>query len=575
MKSKSTARDVVNVVNLPAASSTLESGKTLAGTVDLVYASRSNGQLATTASLDALVERASAANAAHRISGILVSLNGNYLQWLQGPSDKVKTLTANIERDSRHTDFEILLHRPAQHRLIQPWGGYTVERREAIASARERVLNFSRSARSGTTFAPEDFMRALCWPSVVPHVSETTRPVRVVLFGATLMWTSAIITSASLKHGVATGRTRFSDVASQSRSETLVEYVDYSLAQAAPVRLMACEISSVHNNLAVSIFAEADTLVFMIGSLNNEYLRDLVVSAAALCKQRAIPPRIVFLLARRASIAENALCELARESGFAPEVILVSTLADSREALAVIEASLHFEIELRDKREQARRSEALAQNKARSHAACSSAAFESELPASGTNAPALNRSPDLPTPAETAPPADTPLPSINAGHLKIVPQNTRALPLPGKKIPSPSPLKAALTLSQPLLTESTPMANVTETLNQILTIDGAMACALVDYTSGMTLGTAGSGINLDVAAAGNTEVLRSKMKVASALGLTGAIEDILITLTSQYHILRPMASQQGLFLYVVIDRAKGNLAMARFKIGEVEKALKV
>ena len=119
------------------------------------------------------------------------------------------------------------------------------------------------------------------------------------------------------------------------------------------------------------------------------------------------------------------------------------------------------------------------------------------------------------------------------------------------------------------------MATVTDTLNQILALDGAMACALVDYTSGMTLGTAGSGINLDVAAAGNTEVLRAKMKVANALGITGGIEDILITLNNQYHILRPLLTQQGLFLYVVIDRAKGNLAMARFKISEVEKALKV
>ena len=119
------------------------------------------------------------------------------------------------------------------------------------------------------------------------------------------------------------------------------------------------------------------------------------------------------------------------------------------------------------------------------------------------------------------------------------------------------------------------MANVTETLSQILAIDGAMACALVDYTSGMTLGTAGSGVNLDVAAAGNTEVLRAKMKVAQALGLSGEIEDILITLTTQYHILRPLVAHRNLFLYVVIDRSKGNLGMARFKITEVEKALKV
>jgi Sensors of blue-light using FAD len=317
------------------------------GAVDLVYVSRANGLLDTTSSMDSLVERARAANAAHGISGILVALNGNYLQWLQGPAERVTVLAANIKRDARHSDFVQLLHQPARHRLIQPWGGYTVERRETTSSARERVTNFSQSALKDSTFAPEDFMRSLCWPSVVAHDSENARPIRVVLFGATLMWTSAVITSASLKHNATTGRTRFSDVASQSRTETLVEYIDYQLAIDVPVRLMACEISSVHNNLAVSIFADADTLVFMIGSLNNDYLRDLVVSAAALCKQRPQSPRIVFLLARRTAHAEHALRELARESGFTSEVILVSTLADSREALGAIEQSLSFEIERR------------------------------------------------------------------------------------------------------------------------------------------------------------------------------------------------------------------------------------
>lgn len=518
--------------------------------VDLVYASRSNGRLETAALLHALVNRWTAANAAHGISGILVVLDGNYLQWLQGPAEHVKSLAANIERSDQHTDFLILLHRAASHRLIQPWGGYKVERRETSSSARERVLSFSKNALSGGSFAPEDFMRSLCWPSVVAHASENSRPIRVVLFGAMLMWTSAVITSASLKHNVTTGRTRFTDFASQNRTETLVEYVDYPLAPAVPVRLMACEISSVHNNLAVSIFADADTLVFMIGSLNNDHLRDLVVSAAALCKQCSQPARIVFLLARRASHADQALCELARESGFSPEVILISTLADSPEALIAIEQSLAFEIKRRSA------SETITGESAEAKAARSGAA-KIAVPA-------------MPALAVTTPPSTN-----NAGHLKIAPQTARALPLSGTKKSSKPPPKAAKFLPQPLHPESITMANVTETLNQILSIDGAMACALVDYTSGMTLGTAGSGVNLDVAAAGNTEVLRAKMKVAQALGLSGEIEDILITLTTQYHILRPLVAHRSLFLYVVIDRSKGNLGMARFKITEVEKALKV
>lgn len=119
------------------------------------------------------------------------------------------------------------------------------------------------------------------------------------------------------------------------------------------------------------------------------------------------------------------------------------------------------------------------------------------------------------------------------------------------------------------------MANVSESLSKILKIAGAIGCALVDIESGMTLGTAGGGneLNLDVAAAGNTEVIRAKMRVAEALGLEGKIDDILITLTTQYHIISPIPSKAGLFLYVAIDRNKGNLAMSRMQITEIGKAL--
>mgnify|MGYP006201318111 CR=1 FL=1 len=105
--------------------------------------------------------------------------------------------------------------------------------------------------------------------------------------------------------------------------------------------------------------------------------------------------------------------------------------------------------------------------------------------------------------------------------------------------------------------------------------DGAQAVALVDYESGMLLGEAGSGMDMDVAAAGNTEVIRAKMKTAGALKLNDTIEDILISLGKAYHIMRPVASRKGLVLYLVLDRNKSNLALARRKVQEVEGQLAV
>lgn len=117
------------------------------------------------------------------------------------------------------------------------------------------------------------------------------------------------------------------------------------------------------------------------------------------------------------------------------------------------------------------------------------------------------------------------------------------------------------------------MANIRQSIEDLLSCDGAMCAALVDSNSGMILGQGGAGVDLEVAAAGNTEVVRAKLKTMRGLGLNDVIEDILITLGKQYHILRPMARKEGLFIYLVLDKTKSNLALARRKVSDVEKEL--
>ncbi len=121
------------------------------------------------------------------------------------------------------------------------------------------------------------------------------------------------------------------------------------------------------------------------------------------------------------------------------------------------------------------------------------------------------------------------------------------------------------------------MANLELSLKECMSIDGAVGVALVDYTSGMALGTLGSTKELDltVAAAGNTDVVRAKMRTLDLLKMKDEIEDILITLGSQYHLIRPLKSRggQGLFLYLALSKQRANLAMARHQIKRVEEDL--
>ncbi|MEV6627877.1 hypothetical protein AB0M83_27560 [Amycolatopsis sp. NPDC051106] len=116
-------------------------------------------------------------------------------------------------------------------------------------------------------------------------------------------------------------------------------------------------------------------------------------------------------------------------------------------------------------------------------------------------------------------------------------------------------------------------------LKEAMSIPGALGATLVDYDSGMSLGSLGGGdwLDLDIAAAGNTEVVRAKLRVMSSLGLDDSIEDILITLHRQYHVIRPLSARGNstLFLYLVLDRERANLALARHSLKRIEASLSV
>jgi predicted regulator of Ras-like GTPase activity (Roadblock/LC7/MglB family) len=105
---------------------------------------------------------------------------------------------------------------------------------------------------------------------------------------------------------------------------------------------------------------------------------------------------------------------------------------------------------------------------------------------------------------------------------------------------------------------------------------GFLGACVVDSSTGMVLALEGGGrIDLEVAAAGNTEVVRSKRRTMAALNLKDKIEDILISLHSQYHLIRPLEINDQVFVYVALDRKVANLALARMAMKKVEQEIKI
>jgi hypothetical protein len=123
------------------------------------------------------------------------------------------------------------------------------------------------------------------------------------------------------------------------------------------------------------------------------------------------------------------------------------------------------------------------------------------------------------------------------------------------------------------------MANIETSLKEAMAIEGAIGVALVDYSSGLTLGVLGGGATMDmnIAAAGNTDVVRAKVRTMEMLGIQESIEDILITLDTQYHLIRLLPKRGGdaFFLYLALTKQRANLGLARHQLRKIEADLEV
>ncbi|MEV7891741.1 hypothetical protein ACWD3I_48175 [Streptomyces sp. NPDC002817] len=122
------------------------------------------------------------------------------------------------------------------------------------------------------------------------------------------------------------------------------------------------------------------------------------------------------------------------------------------------------------------------------------------------------------------------------------------------------------------------MSAIQGALRRAMSIEGALGAAIVDYISRMPLGVIGkpAGLNLENAARRDTDVVRVKLSARAQLGYEPErVEDILITLDTEYHLLRPLArrAHDWLFIYLVLDHELADLDTARKELPRIEEVL--
>jgi hypothetical protein len=118
------------------------------------------------------------------------------------------------------------------------------------------------------------------------------------------------------------------------------------------------------------------------------------------------------------------------------------------------------------------------------------------------------------------------------------------------------------------------MSNVQESLDRELAIDGAVGAALIDYTSGGCLGVRGGReLDMELAGAAATEVIRSKKRTLSNLGLETAVDEIIVTLGGQYHLIQSFDQHDDIFSYLILDKEDGSLPLARTHLRAIDREL--
>jgi predicted regulator of Ras-like GTPase activity (Roadblock/LC7/MglB family) len=119
-------------------------------------------------------------------------------------------------------------------------------------------------------------------------------------------------------------------------------------------------------------------------------------------------------------------------------------------------------------------------------------------------------------------------------------------------------------------------ARARQALTEMLAIDGLLGCAVVDGTTGLVLAREtreDQPADIDLSAAASAQVLRAHRLAARNMGLSEQIDEVMVSAGPRQQVLRTVGRHPELFLMALLDKHRANLALARYKLMEVEKSL--
>lgn len=115
--------------------------------------------------------------------------------------------------------------------------------------------------------------------------------------------------------------------------------------------------------------------------------------------------------------------------------------------------------------------------------------------------------------------------------------------------------------------------NVRDNLGRLERAEGFLSAALFDIEKNTCLATVDPGgkSHIEEVVGGHVDLVQAKRRTIARLNLNDELEDIVISLGREYHLVRLVRRQPKLFFFLTLDRARANLAMARYLLSDVEK----